>query len=174
MKPVYLLFVAAIFSIGCEPVECGARMENGDSIDGDMCQKYISRTLTISNEFSPNHIENIQNAGLLWNHAAPGKVNINFVVSGDKNPDIYLKKYPGSILSFEIDGKIEINADISELSEFSDYDMTISVAHELGHSFGLGHSRDKSALMYPLLRPDLAISEDDLNHFNTVARKGIY
>lgn len=38
-------------------------------------------------------------------------------------------------------------------------------AHEFGHSLGLGHSEDKSALMAPVYRdydPDFTLPKDDL------------
>ncbi len=53
-------------------------------------------------------------------------------------------------------------------------DMVPTAAHEIGHSLGLGHSRDRNALMYAYLTSDSAkLGQDDINGIQALYGKKI-
>ncbi len=52
-------------------------------------------------------------------------------------------------------------------------DLTVVITHELGHSFGLGHSKHKGDMMFPLFDNTLVITDDDIKRFNDVASNGV-
>ncbi len=163
-----------MFSIGCtlnyEP--CGANSDNEDvSTDGKMCNMRLVRTLTVSKEFTPAQTNNIELAATWWNQAIPGRVKLS-VMPTDGQADIFLNNdmRPG-LWAFEDKGYIDVRPSTMSLT---DHEITSIIAHEIGHTFGLGHSEDESAIMRPVLTPNMYISEDDVNHFNKVASEGIY
>jgi len=65
-------------------------------------------------------------------------------------------------------GGILLNAEegmSAELSQLDEAELAITVAHELGHVLGLGHSSDRAALMYYSISSKAAalLTEDDMD-----------
>jgi hypothetical protein len=65
-------------------------------------------------------------------------------------------------------GMIQLNSepgDSANIAERTDAQLQVALAHEMGHIFGLGHSREESALMYFTLgrKENLKLSQDDMD-----------
>lgn len=54
---------------------------------------------------------------------------------------------------------------MGNISDTTDAQLNVAVAHEMGHIFGLGHSSAESALMYSSLgrKENLSLSQDDID-----------
>ncbi len=94
-----------------------------------------------------------------WNNALNG-TGIQFKLVAE-NGDIQInlvnhtstKKY-SAFTTFESKSPGIISAaeiTIYEIEEISSHELQMLMRHELGHSLGLGHSRDSDDLMYPIV-----------------------
>lgn len=160
MDNIIGLLAIVIFGCGYYP-ECGAYAHDGITEDGPMCDSRLTRTLYMDYQFSDEQKRAISAAGYSWNTATDGRVNLT-IRSDYVYCDICVvpqMKEPGNIgQQWSETGKIELLKNLS-IEEFSR-----AITHELGHSFGLGHSTNAYANMYTT--PVNIITEYDIEHFD--------
>lgn len=60
-------------------------------------------------------------------------------------------------------GECDIRIDPHKTRDYTDDQLKLLVAHEVGHCAGLGHSDQPGALMYPYITDETAITHDDLS-----------
>ncbi|XP_006150151.1 interstitial collagenase isoform X2 [Tupaia chinensis] len=67
-------------------------------------------------------------------------------------------------------GDVHLDEDETWTDDFRDYNLLQVVAHELGHSLGLSHSKDIGALMYPnyIFTGDVLLSQDDIDGIQAI------
>ncbi len=175
MKSLYCI-IPAILSIGCGS-ECGSFMSDGKSVDGNMCQERITRTITVSDKFTLSQVRSMKQAAIWWNEAVPDKVSITFaVVDGNVETDVYLTPLTINILAGANPTSGDFQVNENTIFELSEHELATVVAHELGHSFGLGHSDDPLTLMFPSKHEysGPAITAKDILHFRNIEENGVY
>ncbi len=155
--------VLAVLTAGCGAPECGPKYEGGYWVDGVMCSERLDRELTVSSEFSPEHIEAIVLGAYAWEQDRPAQVRLRFrVVDGEANV-----RY-GSV-PFEKAAVVHDNGDIVIERSADPTFAGMLVRHELGHSFGLGHNESGESVMHPVVVSP-TIGEDDLRRFDELWR----
>lgn len=161
MKLVKIIATVALLA-GCaapEIPDCGSYHLDGVSYDGRLCDSRVHRTLTLSGGFAPEYQAALIEGAAMWERAVPGRVRFSWVVTNgpaDISPS-HGFGYTGQNDSFS--GRILIETDCPI------QDAGGVLAHELGHSFGLGHSPNELELMNPS-NDVLEVTPADVAHFN--------
>lgn len=166
------LILFAFLSFGCAEFKCGADVKDGETVDGNMCNNRVERTMSVSSYFTASQKEMIRDAGQMWFDATNGTVKLTFTEHLDNNTDILFDTNlgPNNIGSTHpSDGKLHLNGSIIVDDHFREV-----VIHELGHSFGLGHSHNPLTDMYYLENGIPYITQEDVDHFNAVKANGIF
>lgn len=165
------LLLFAALSVGCAEFKCGSYMDDGDAVDGPMCYHYLERTMSVSGSFSPLKRSLIRDAGKMWSDATNGIVKLTFVDHVDNNTDIYqvpMLDDGNWGRENQADGGMKISSNVPD-----EY-FAATIAHELAHTFGLGHSYNPANLMFYNAHDDMYITSEDVDHFYAVARNGVY
>lgn len=164
MKSLVLL---AVLGLGCSN-PCGP---NENDSDGMMCYENIDRTLSISNSFTLEQKQKIEEAGFMWGNATNNVVKLSFTYASNNDADIIVH-YCGPVcagLEHTKNNMIELNAAV-----IPEHLFLGSALHELGHSFGLGHSESIADVMFAQTHENTYITQADIDHFNKVMNEGIY
>ncbi|HKY40770.1 MAG TPA: hypothetical protein VJN18_32770 [Polyangiaceae bacterium] len=139
--------------------ECGAYTElDGRVVDGRMCQERLRREYAISSAFTPDQQAAIHAAGDAWNAATSGRVALTWRIV-DAGATIYPAgndpAVGGGYDSYDSRMWLRPSQDPGA--------MGLIVAHELGHSFGLGHT-EPGELMDKWV--NVGITAADVKHFD--------
>uniref|UniRef100_A0A3B3SR85 Matrix metallopeptidase 20a (enamelysin) n=1 Tax=Paramormyrops kingsleyae TaxID=1676925 RepID=A0A3B3SR85_9TELE len=130
--------------------------------------KWKNHTITYIQNYTPDltkqEVENTFRRALkIWSDVAPLKfirvdhgeadIMINFA---SKHGDFFPFDGPRGVLAHAFEPGEDIGGDVhfdeDEVWRMGRYNLFTVAAHELGHSLGLSHSKDPSALMYPSYR----------------------
>ena len=153
------LALLLIYLSGCGYYpECGAYAHDGTTEDGPMCESRLVRQLTIDPAFSPSQVEAIVAAGDSWGTSTGGRVALSWVV-GTPADVRAVADLPGNAVGHQWSSTGEILLDVALPAER----LQVVAAHELGHSFGLGHVADAAQGMYT--NPLYGVTPADVEHF---------
>jgi hypothetical protein len=159
MKRLVCLLVA-LLALGCaDRPDCGAYAVDGETYDGNMCEERLTRELRVSSAFSPDLQEAIVRASDDWAEWTHWRAALTITVV-DKGADVYPADLPGGAIADQ-------NARTGEIRlqpETPAWQARAAIAHELGHSFGLGHARPRDQAMHP--NSNAPISADDIAVFD--------
>jgi hypothetical protein len=139
--------------------DCGSYTElDGRVLDGRMCDERLQREYTISSAFTPEQQGAIIAAGDDWNAATDSRVALTWRIV-DTGAAVYPAgsdpKVGGHYDSYE--------SRMSLRPTQAPEAMRLLVQHELGHSFGLGHTQP-GELMDQWV--NVGITAADLAHFD--------
>jgi hypothetical protein len=157
------LWIFALLSLsGCayaiQP-ECGAYTElDGHVVDGHMCDERLQREYTISSAFAPEQQASIIAGGDDWSAATAGRVALTWRIV-DANAAIYPAGNDPAVGGHYDSYRNRMSLRPTQTPEA----MRLMVQHELGHSFGLGHT-EPGELMDVWV--NVGITPADLEHFD--------
>ena len=153
-----LCLIAAIIGLSLVPFVHADTWENNTITVSIIDNEYVTQSIIrdIAIPIYDDREEDGKYSG--WNNALNGTLNLVLV---EKNGDIQItlvnhtstKKY-SAFTTFESKSPGIISAaeiTIYEIEEISSHELQMLMRHELGHSLGLGHSRDSDDLMYPIV-----------------------
>lgn len=159
--------VAALLALsGCtyaiQP-DCGSFTElDGRAVDGRMCEERLRREYTLSGSFTHEEQAAVIAAGEAWREATGGRVALSW-----------------RIVALGADVRTGTGTSAREAGAYDSYrsDMWLrpglapahiyaTALHELGHSFGLGHTSPGEAMAPDVGAP---ITPADLEHFDRAA-----
>ena len=139
-----LIAVLLLAIAGCTaPPACGSYSIDGVSHDGRMCLDRTTRDISISSAFPPEAQASIIEGGAMWERATAGRVQLTWRVV-DHDADVSpAHGFGASGQSDAYRGSITLETDLGPQW------VAQVMAHELGHSFGLGHTNAPDQLMDP-------------------------
>ncbi len=152
--------LALLLTAGCgAPFDCGAYNHNGEIVDGNMCGSRLAAELTVSPDFTADQQAAIFAAGDAWSAATAGRVRLSWSVGtpADIHPGTGRPAQLGSHNA--LTGVIWLRADQSPAV------VGLAVTHELGHFFGLGHTRPGELMDSNVIDP---ITPADVRHFDSL------